>query len=338
MIANTSKTKDTKLAYIKRAETFVKQYQKKYKQEPGPDQLADFVICKSNSVSNATWRQYKNSTIFFLESLNIDTSDSVEKLVACKKHKDTIIPTRTSGLKRKYVSKNEEDKLRILLRQASKLDNGWGRTMYCFFETIISTAVRPIEISQSKVADTQQQLVRMGHKTTDYTSAYPCLIVQNAKNTNGRTFGEHRFIDISSLSDKKQLLIKAAIVMAKNMNTPTGVSATYDDFYKKLRNAFYRFMQFNFTGKSKRITLYSFRHQAIADLKYSGCSLPEIAALVGHGSDATATEHYGKKRVGRTREVLVNANLVDVEKVRRVHSTNPHTIPSSKDISNINTL
>jgi hypothetical protein len=52
-------------------------------------------------------------------------------------------------------------------------------------------------------------------------------------------------------------------------------------------------------GIREKITLYSARHQFIADAKASGLTLYEIAALVGHASIRTASEHYGKKKVGR---------------------------------------
>ena len=75
---------------------------------------------------------------------------------------------------------------------------------------------------------------------------------------------------------------------------------------------------FKLFPKKTKITLYSCRHQCIADLKHNGYQLSEIAAIVGHGNDATATEHYGKKRYGRKRGGLPQPNPNDVAKIKQV--------------------
>src|SRR3546814_3593759 len=44
-------------------------------------------------------------------------------------------------------------------------------------------------------------------------------------------------------------------------------------------------------------TLYSLRHQLLADAKRT-LTQPEVAAIAGHASDATAGQHYGRRRSG----------------------------------------
>ena len=46
-----------------------------------------------------------------------------------------------------------------------------------------------------------------------------------------------------------------------------------------------------------------------------------IAALMGHGSDRTATEHYGKKRYGRGSGIEIEASSEEVERIRRTAKT-----------------
>ncbi|MBR0850259.1 site-specific integrase [Bradyrhizobium diazoefficiens] len=48
----------------------------------------------------------------------------------------------------------------------------------------------------------------------------------------------------------------------------------------------------------ERVCTYTFRHFAIACMKRSGFSKSEIAAIVNHASNRTATEKYGKARDG----------------------------------------
>ena len=65
--------------------------------------------------------------------------------------------------------------------------------------------------------------------------------------------------------------------------------------------------------KKKHPTLYSGRHQFSADMKNT-LSKKEIAALMGHGTDDTATVHYGKKRYGTYKEnhIIPDPDQVDL--------------------------
>jgi integrase len=53
--------------------------------------------------------------------------------------------------------------------------------------------------------------------------------------------------------------------------------------------------------KIKRVCTYAFRHSAISCMKASGFSRAEIAVIVNHATDRTASEYYGKRRFGRKR-------------------------------------
>ena len=63
-------------------------------------------------------------------------------------------------------------------------------------------------------------------------------------------------------------------------------------------------------------TLYSGRHQFAANLKAAGYSRAEIAALMGHATDETAGQQYGRKKAGRKTGGLAKALASEVEKVR----------------------
>src|SRR3546814_19040120 len=61
-------------------------------------------------------------------------------------------------------------------------------------------------------------------------------------------------------------------------------------------------------------TLYSLRHQLLADAKLT-LTQPEVAAIAGHASDATAGQHYGRRRSG-VRAPAVAPSPGDVAPVR----------------------
>src|SRR3546814_14238476 len=62
-------------------------------------------------------------------------------------------------------------------------------------------------------------------------------------------------------------------------------------------------------------TLHSLRHQLLADAKLT-LTQPEVAAIAGHASDATAGQHYGPPRSG-VRAPAVAPSPRDVATVRR---------------------
>ncbi|WP_035271569.1 site-specific integrase, partial [Desulfonatronum thiodismutans] len=71
--------------------------------------------------------------------------------------------------------------------------------------------------------------------------------------------------------------------------------------------------------KRKRIVLYSTRHQAIANQKAAHNDPAATAVFAGHGVVDTATEHYGKRRVGRVNPNLPTATMDSLMGVRRKH-------------------
>ena len=59
-------------------------------------------------------------------------------------------------------------------------------------------------------------------------------------------------------------------------------------------------------------TIYSTRHQAIANAKRHGMNPIEIASIFGHISIITASRHYGKARNGNIKKPVLCANLENV--------------------------
>ena len=81
-------------------------------------------------------------------------------------------------------------------------------------------------------------------------------------------------------------------------------------------------------NRERHPTLYSARHQFSANMKASGCKPEEIAALMGHAVDDTATTTYGKK-VNGTRNIKPK---VDEEEIKRVRKSTKSITFSIDDI------
>jgi len=69
--------------------------------------------------------------------------------------------------------------------------------------------------------------------------------------------------------------------------------------------------------RTSHATLYSMRHQFSANAKASGFTREEIAALMGHAVDTTATQHYGKKTAGYEM-ITVRPDPAEVARIRSV--------------------
>ena len=69
-------------------------------------------------------------------------------------------------------------------------------------------------------------------------------------------------------------------------------------YYNGVRLTIHRIVRDIFPNRRKYPSLYSTRHQFAANLKAAEFTKCEIAALMGHAVDTTATMHYGRKRHG----------------------------------------
>ena len=63
---------------------------------------------------------------------------------------------------------------------------------------------------------------------------------------------------------------------------------------REMHKIYNRFLEESTTESEKRVTLYSTRHQCIANAKASKVNIYEIAAFFGHSSKETSSRHYGK--------------------------------------------
>lgn len=81
--------------------------------------------------------------------------------------------------------------------------------------------------------------------------------------------------------------------------------AKAEKFYKSLQDEMYRMFNLflkesNYSSDDSKVSLYSTRHQCIANAKMSGISPYQIAAFFGHASIETNKRHYGKAWFGWT--------------------------------------
>lgn len=289
------------------------------------DSYLSFLDEKQSTISIATWRLFKASNVYMLEELGeffyADKLKQFPNTVALRK------TTATSAKKQKSipVAKDMEILKDLLARSKKEGGRGWYRVLMAFYITIRKTGMRPSEIKTASFINTHSGLI--GHTLI--------LRIKNGKATNQRSFGQFRHISLDKLSEKDILYIKFAIETANNKKCPlTGEIFDEEYFYERLRKRFQYVVKKLFPNAKKNISLYSCRHQLIADLKHNGYALNEISAVVGHGNDLTATEHYGRKKYGATTAGLPVPSSIEVQKIRLLYDSKSQKQANYKDLKN----
>jgi integrase len=246
-----------------------------------------------------SWRYYRASIIFMAE-LNFKKNKITEKqflkikelLSKTKSGEKGNIESRTSNKKKKSINIKEIKELDDCLKISK---NKWSNPLRLWIRAAKISGLRPIE-----------------WKTAYYEKDINSIIVTNAKNTNGRAIGKFRTINLDHIDESKIKDITLHIKVCESMLS----KQSWDVFYSGCSNLLKYSTRKLWPNKNKYPTLYSCRHQFSADLKATGCSKKEVAALMGHASDLTATEHYGKKIHGTRGNKKPKVNRNELNKVR----------------------
>ena len=144
------------------------------------------------------------------------------------------------------------------------------------------------------------------------------LIVQNAKHSNGRAHGPTRTVLLHRISDSEKLIITRHLARVQRWEA----AGVYSRMSHACGNKMYLAVRKIWPNRTKHFTLYSTRHQFVADAKASNLTLAEIAALMGHAVDDTASAHYGKRAAGQN-ILKVQALAEEVAKIKQTFQGHP---------------
>lgn len=308
-----TKTNETVAVYIKRAKNLAKRAVRELGLEAGEKldarQFVAWLDTLRPTLSKASWRQYKSSVVCFLERL--EESEAMEALDFLRELDTQGCVTKsdkTSGGKLKRFSWRDFQKATDYLRNKP---GKWHRPLLDWLICGSLTGLRPQEWVGAELQEVE------GEKA---------LVVRNAKGTNGRSHGPTRTLLLAALSTEEIQTLRNHL---ERVNTWAGMEQ-FDDFYSGCSLTLYYVSRKLWPRRQKHVTLYSCRHQFTANAKASGFSTAEIAAMMGHRVDTTATRHYGKKVAGN--ELLrVRALDADVQKVeQKFHARKDPTTPRQK--------
>lgn len=276
-----------------------RQLLKRFSKETGinwrsdPQVLINWLHQKSDEWMPATWRQYKSALIRHF--VYYGTEDYIEMLRGLEKKPikpDFRKSNRTSRQKQKRFS---HDELTLIIEELTKRRTRYASILANWLYVGILTGVRPIEWHESEVILNENGCF---------------LSVKNAKYSQRRSNGEFRTLELTSMASDEIGAIQKQVSLLSGIDQDE-----YTLMQKSCADLMYRVCRKLWPNKNKYPTLYSTRHQFSANAKKSRYDLKEVAALMGHAVEDTATLHYGKKRDGQD-HVRVSPLASEVETVR----------------------
>lgn len=268
-----------------------------------PEEVVAHLIVSREDYAARTWRFYKASTIYYLETYHPELSLAVDELRLQSSAGLRSGGANTSARKRKDVPSAQWDELRHAIRQ--RIADGYkhaGRLLAVLEATLI-VGLRPNEWSFSEIS-------------TDQATGRQVLRVRNSKFSNGRANGEYREMYVDELMPEQLRHITDALAMCR-----CETEQEAEKLQLALKHELEAARALSVVGQRKpksSLTLYSFRHQFVADCKRSFDDPVLTAALCGHVSTKTAHRHYGRRTQGRS-SVRVYPTEASVQAVQSRH-------------------
>lgn len=294
---NPTRTEQTTAIYLKRAANLAKRAKTDLRLDHDDPldarQFAAWLAKLKPTLSKPSWRQYKSAAICFLERYtDEEATEAVDFLRELDTDGCTTETDKTSSTKLKRFPWKDFQKITDHLRATP---GKWHNPLLDWLVSASLTGLRPQEWVAAKLTQ---------------VAGEPALVVNNAKGTNGRSHGPDRTLLLASLAQEEIDTIRKHI---DRVSQWAGMEQ-FDDFYNGCAATLNYLTRKLWPRRQRHITLYSCRHQFTANAKASGFSTAEIAAMMGHGVDVTATRHYGKKAAGH--ELLrVRALQDDIDRV-----------------------
>lgn len=340
-IVQLTRTPDTQQAYHRRCQQLAKAALRDIARRTGqhieaveltPTLFVDYVIGKKGRYRASSWRLVRRGVIYALERAALrgdqafadEIATATARLRAEKPAPEPNKKPETSRTKAKSVA--DDDWARIEHAALAKRAPS-ATDLVCYLKAAVVTGLRPCEWPRAQL----HQSSREGFSWM--------LVVENAKATNGRGNGPTRTLFWKSLDPDVVSNISVWIEIAQ--------SDGYERYLGTIRRQLWEITRELWPRRAKWPTLYSTRHAAIAAWKSyylrDGQSDAErlealaiIAALAGHGSDDTTSQHYARPSTSSrkaTASAVPEADPAEVQKVRRVIDLHWHETAARSESS-----
>lgn len=258
-----------------------------------------------HAITRATWRQYKAALLFVLEeerqvvtggALAEEINLAIRMLEGESQSGCLKSSRKTSGRKQKSFP-DADFRAIVGYLESNRRKHRRAASLLTWLRAGRIVGVRPSEWRSAGLIEVNgQRAIRFG----------------NAKTTNGRGNGTVRTLILDQATDEDIEHLDDMLYMLVEQDKQPDF---HFDRELKLLSKYLRYVATRCLGKRSRYpSMYSLRHQFSADAKQSKTPA-EIAAMMGHASDATAMTHYGRRAAGQG-ELKVSPVLAEVDTVR----------------------
>jgi hypothetical protein len=315
------RTEATERAYRRRADHLLRRWrQERGKQVTSPFDFVVWLLDRLRTVKPASFRQYKAAVMIHLPQAfagNEELDHAMEHLRAARARPNRHIPLRTSARKMRFLPWEDWERLRAWLLPGSAEGSAIElaraglislASLEAWCRATLLCALRPTEWAKAVCREEGDRFV---------------VSVRNAKATQGRSHGETRTLIFEGLDESDSKAISDTVALA-NAWAARGRSAALQ---KLVADTLYRAARAALGRREAYPSLYTFRHQAIANWKTERNAI-EVAALCGHARMETAARHYAARRHawrgGRPKAAMPSP--ADVQAVRLL---NPSSVDGS---------
>lgn len=278
-----------------------------------PEQLVDYVVEKKGNYAANSWRLVRRSVVWSLEEMasRVDpvAAETImvqaERLRGEQADPDDDREAKTSSTKAKKIADGDWALIeQTALEQCAKCKHD----LVLYLKVGVLTGLRPCEWPRAEL----RPATREGFAWE--------LVVANAKATNRRAHGPYRTLYFAGLDLQTVDGIQTWIKIAR--------SSRYQRLLNTIGRLLWKITRGLWPDRTSWPTLYTTRHLAVAAWKAHFLregqtdaerleALATIAALMGHGSDATASQHYARASAGR-KAIVPSADPEQVARVRQV--------------------
>lgn len=280
-----------------------------------PIRIVEYLIMRKPDLAKRTWRLYKAALDHQFRHARDTAPDQASQqeidyalqILRAESQEGALVRgTRTSAKKARQIRPEDFATLVSYIARHQD-DHVRARALLTWCVATEPVGLRPAEWD--------------GARRDTGADGIPLLIVQNAKATNGRGNGPTRTLDLSACSPAQLDAVDELLDLIEGYRQDGG----FERFQSQISEYLYRAGRAALSKRTQYPSLYTFRHQFSANAK-SHLSRSEVAALMGHASDATASRNYAQSRLA-TGQVPVRPLAAEVGRVRRQGHDRPRTSP-----------
>ena len=302
-----TRSQDTEAEYSARYASLQRRCRKE-RRTATPLTVAEWLLAAKPRWKNATWRKYKAAAIANWKS---SVAARRPEAAECESAIALIAEVRQTGCAKASTATSATKSKRFTTKDQAAifaaLENSAARHAAALRDLLrasLAAGLRPIEWHKASLEPAED-----GHVLK--------LVVQNGKHTNGRAHGQIRTLRWRKLGAEQIAAIEAFVGRANSFAT----RQEYLGYVACLCDLMHDVVREICPRRLRHVTIYSCRHEvaAMAKLVYAP---EEVAALMGHAVDETASIHYGRAKKGgaqvaRLWELLPEPDPEEVGRVRR---------------------